>query len=217
MKRKALTFGSARLHIGLALLALATPLLAQATVHVIRFGGTVGFSYSPASFSVSVGDTVRWHGSFEFHPLSSTSVPAGAASWQNAAGVSFDYVVLVPGTYTYQCDVHAPSMSGSFSATLSDVSERVTMGAPVSYELRQNYPNPFNPATVITFSIPEAGSVSLKIYNLLGREVATLVNGQLSAGLHSVQWDAKDIATGRYLYRLEAGGVTQARAMVLLR
>jgi flagellar hook assembly protein FlgD len=59
--------------------------------------------------------------------------------------------------------------------------------------------------------------VTLKVYNLLGGEVATLVNGQLNAGFHSVQWDAKDIATGRYLYRLEAGGVTQARAMVLLR
>lgn len=217
MKRRVLSFGSARFYIGLIVLALATPVLAHATVHVVQFGGTVGFTYSPASFSVSVGDTVRWQGSFEFHPLSSTSVPAGAAGWQNAAGVAFDYVVLMPGTYNYHCDVHTPSMSGSFSATLSEVNENMTTGAPVSFELRQNFPNPFNPATAITFSIPETGSVTLKVFNLLGGEVATLVNGQMSTGLHSVLWDAKDAASGRYLYRLEAGGATQTRAMVLLR
>lgn len=217
MKQGVLSFGSPRFYITLIVLALAVPVLAQATVRVVQFGGTVGFAYSPASFSVSVGDTVRWQGSFEFHPLSSTSVPAGAAAWQNSGGVFFDYVVLVPGTYTYQCDVHAPSMSGSFTATLSDVSEEVATGAPVSFELRQNYPNPFNPVTAITFSIPEAGSVTLKVYNLLGGEVATLVNGRLGAGLHAIQWDASNVASGRYLYKLNAGGFTQTRAMVLLR
>jgi plastocyanin len=217
MKRRVLSFGRTRFLIGLTVLALSMPLLAHATVHVVQFGGTVGFSFSPASLSVAVGDTVRWQGSFEFHPLSSTSVPAGAAAWQNSVGVFFDYVVLVPGTYNYHCDVHTPAMSGSFSATLSDVNENVTTGAPVSFELRQNFPNPFNPATAITFSIPETGSVTLKVFNLLGGEVATLVNGRLSAGLHSVLWDAKDAASGRYLYRLEAGGITQTRGMVLLR
>lgn len=217
MKRRVLSSGSTRFYIGLTVLALAMPLLAHATVHVVQFGGTVGSSYSPASFSVSVGDTVRWQGGFEFHPLSSTSVPAGAAAWQKTSGVSFDYVVLVPGTYNYHCDIHTPAMNGSFSATLSDVNESAAAGAPVSFELRQNYPNPFNPATAISFSIPETGSVTLKVFNLLGGEVVTLVNGQLSAGLHSVLWDAKDAASGRYLYRLEVGGVTQTRGMVLLR
>jgi hypothetical protein len=106
-------------------------------------------------------------------------------------------------------------MAGSFFATgVSDVAEGEQ---PAIFELRQNYPNPFNPSTQIAFSIPASGLVTLKVFDLLGREVATLVNGQMDAGLHFAQWDAKNTASGRYLYKLEAGGFTQTRGMMLLR
>jgi hypothetical protein len=89
-------------------------------------------------------------------------------------------------------------------------------GMPAAYELLQNYPNPFNPSTEITFAIPASARVSLKVFDLLGREVTTLVNGEQEAGTHLVQWDARDVASGVYLYTLTAGGFTQTRKMVLI-
>jgi hypothetical protein len=78
---------------------------------------------------------------------------------------------------------------------------------PVSYELFQNYPNPFNPSTNFAFTIAERGKVSLKIYNILGREVATLINGRImEAGYHDVIWNASGLSAGLYFYRLDAAG-----------
>lgn len=89
-------------------------------------------------------------------------------------------------------------------------------GTPASFELLQNYPNPFNPSTEISFNIPQTGVVSLKVFDILGREVTTLVNGHQEAGTHIVQWDAKDMASGVYLYTLRAGSYTQTRKMMLI-
>jgi uncharacterized delta-60 repeat protein len=89
--------------------------------------------------------------------------------------------------------------------------------APTKFKLFQNYPNPFNPITAIEFQIPKSIYVTLKIYNLLGEEVATLVSGQLVAGSYSYAWDGSRVASGVYLYRLEAEGYVETRKMILLR
>ena len=78
---------------------------------------------------------------------------------------------------------------------------------PTSFSLLQNYPNPFNPSTEIGFEIRDLGFVSLKVYDVLGREVTTLVNENLAAGRYKAQWDATGVASGVYFYRLEARGV----------
>jgi hypothetical protein len=90
---------------------------------------------------------------------------------------------------------------------------------PASMKLQQNYPNPFNPATTIQFTIPAGirDVVSLQVFDVLGREVATLVNEEKEAGSHEVTWDATGIASGVYLYRLQAGGYSEARKLVLMR
>ena len=75
---------------------------------------------------------------------------------------------------------------------------------PIVYSLSQNYPNPFNPATTINFGLPEANDVSLKIYDVLGREITTLFHNELSAGYHSYQWNASGLASGVYIYRINA-------------
>ncbi len=85
------------------------------------------------------------------------------------------------------------------------------------FGLAQNYPNPFNPSTKIEFSIPAQSRVQLKVFNMLGQEVATLVNGTLPAGSHSAVFDARDLASGLYLYRLTAGSFTSVRKMLLLK
>jgi hypothetical protein len=88
---------------------------------------------------------------------------------------------------------------------------------PDVYSLSQNYPNPFNPNTVISFGVPEAGHVTLKIYDLLGKEIATLVNTNVSAGVHNVTFDASDIPSGVYLYKLQAGSFSETKKMILMK
>jgi len=88
---------------------------------------------------------------------------------------------------------------------------------PEGYNLDQNYPNPFNPTTQIRFEIGQAGMTSLKVYDLLGREVATLVNSDLPAGSHTIDFDATNLASGTYMYRLEANGYVLTRKMMLVK
>lgn len=85
------------------------------------------------------------------------------------------------------------------------------------YFLSQNYPNPFNPVTTINYALPKSGDVLLTIYNLRGVEVARLINGEQPAGNHLVTWDASNVASGIYFYRLQAGEFVQVRKMVLLK
>jgi hypothetical protein len=84
-----------------------------------------------------------------------------------------------------------------------------------NYLLFQNTPNPFNPTTTIAFALAEQGFTTLKVYDLLGREVATLVSGALDAGNHVVTFDASRSASGVYVYRLESNGFTAVKKMVV--
>jgi hypothetical protein len=85
------------------------------------------------------------------------------------------------------------------------------------YSLYQNHPNPFNPETSISFDLKESGFVTLKVYNLLGREVATLVNGEEAAGQHTVLFSAANLPSGIYLYRLDVNGYTAMKKMTVLK
>jgi len=101
------------------------------------------------------------------------------------------------------------STTGTFKTNAAtSVEERNTI--PADFELAQNYPNPFNPTTRINFSIPQNSFVSLRIYDILGREVKTLIDRQMTAGSHSVEWNADNnlggkVSTGMYIYRITAG------------
>ena len=88
---------------------------------------------------------------------------------------------------------------------------------PQEYALLQNYPNPFNPTTTIEFSLPRQARVTLTVFNVLGEEVASLINETMEAGEKSVQFDAAGLPSGVYLYRLQAEGFVQARSMMLIR
>ena len=96
--------------------------------------------------------------------------------------------------------------------------ETIDTEVPQRYSLDQNYPNPFNPNTTIRFALSQPDAVRLTVYDLLGREVATLVNGeQLTAGTHEFSFDASELASGLYMYRLETNAFTQTRQMMLLK
>jgi len=92
------------------------------------------------------------------------------------------------------------------------------MATPSTYELSQNYPNPFNPSTVIEFSLPEdVSNVKLTIYNAIGEKVTDLVNSSLKAGKYSYQWNARNVATGMYIYELRTDKFVSVKKMVLLK
>jgi photosystem II stability/assembly factor-like uncharacterized protein len=95
--------------------------------------------------------------------------------------------------------------------------EPISAEIPNKFLLHQNYPNPFNPATKIKFSLPKAGLVSLKIYNLLGQQVSELVNQNLNAGVYEYNFDGAGLPSGVYFYRLETGGVIETKRMMLIK
>jgi hypothetical protein len=103
-----------------------------------------------------------------------------------------------------------------FSTMLSDVRE-VENSFPSDFVLEQNYPNPFNPATNIRFSLPEANQVTLRVYDLLGQEVATLVNQFMNAGTFEISFDASNLPTGIYTYSLTAGNFNSVKKMMLIK
>jgi photosystem II stability/assembly factor-like uncharacterized protein len=88
---------------------------------------------------------------------------------------------------------------------------------PTTCELNQNYPNPFNPTTVISFQLPARSYTTLKIYDLIGREVATIVSEELTEGNHTRQWNAERLPSGVYFYRLQTGIFTETKKLILLR
>ncbi len=90
-------------------------------------------------------------------------------------------------------------------------------GLPGSFALGQNYPNPFNPATSIEYTVPSAGNVTLEVFDMMGRSVAVLVDGERAVGTYTIRFDAKSLASGLYLYRLTAGSNVQVKKMMLLR
>ncbi|MGE5402112.1 MAG: T9SS type A sorting domain-containing protein, partial [Ignavibacteriales bacterium] len=89
--------------------------------------------------------------------------------------------------------------------------------APQSYCLSQNYPNPFNPSTIITYALPRVSHVDLKVYDMLGREVSTLVSKEQSAGEYKIQFDASSLPSGMYVYSLQAGEFRASKKLLLIK
>ncbi len=100
---------------------------------------------------------------------------------------------------------------------ITNVEDQGKLFIPEEYKLEQNYPNPFNPTTTIKYSIPKTSFVSLKIYNLIGEEVATLVNEENSIGNYEIEFNATSLPSGIYFYRLQAGSFVETKKMVLLK
>jgi photosystem II stability/assembly factor-like uncharacterized protein len=119
---------------------------------------------------------------------------------------------LQPGIYNYRLN------QLDFDGTQEVVGElTVLLTLPEQFSLEQNYPNPFNPSTTIKFSIPTSEFVTLKVYDVLGNEVATLVNEEKPAGSYEINFDASNLSSGIYLYTVQAGSYTQTKKLILLR
>jgi hypothetical protein len=102
------------------------------------------------------------------------------------------------------------------SSTTTGVAQ-IEKGIPTAYSLKQNYPNPFNPSTSISFGLPTTSFVSLKLFDLIGREVVTIVSEEMPAGNYTKQWNARNCPSGVYFYRLQAGTFTKTNKLLLLK
>jgi endonuclease I len=114
-------------------------------------------------------------------------------------------------------DPDAPTVSVNVAAFSTGTSSVAYTRMPAEFVLYQNYPNPFNPTTTVSFSIGQASSVSLKVFDVLGRVVASLVNDRLQAGTYNTVWNAAEVPSGAYVYRLETGRAMQSRRMLLIK
>ncbi|MCF8243329.1 MAG: choice-of-anchor A family protein [Melioribacteraceae bacterium] len=114
--------------------------------------------------------------------------------------------------------IYAGTSTGQVFVSVNNVTSAETEEAlPVEFDLKQNYPNPFNPTTTIAFSIPEAGMYSMKIYNILGQEVATLLNNDIDAGNYELKFDASQLSSGIYIYTLTGKNVNLTKKMILMK
>ncbi len=154
-------------------------------------------------------------------------VLAGKKITRAAAGVYHSIVLADDGTVSaWGLNVHGQLGDGTNTDTNVPVASATTITSiesnndselPTNFTLEQNYPNPFNPSTTIRFSIPNTGNVSLKIYDLLGQEILTLVNEQLSAGSYNVNFNAGELTSGIYFYRIETGSFTATKKLMLVK
>lgn len=124
---------------------------------------------------------------------------------------------LAPGTYYYR--LKQVDLDGVFEYTNVI---NITLTPPKEFALAQNYPNPFNPETTIKYDLPVSSHVVLKIFNILGEEVKTLVDAEQTAGINTIIWNGKDklgkdVSSGAYIYQMQAGGFTKVKKLTLLR
>jgi plastocyanin len=177
------------------------------------------FSFSPGELTITLGDAVRWTNVLGTHNVTAddnsfTSGPAAPAPWE------FTHTFTTVGLHPYYCEPHGGPGG-------QDMSGVIIVQNPVGvddeqiiadkFELMQNYPNPFNPSTSIQFVISNREFVTLKIYNILGDEVATLVNEDKEQGVYDITFNATGLSSGMYLYKLQAGSFVETKKMILIK
>ncbi len=160
------------------------------------FGGNTG----TLVYSVSSSNTTCASAVLLYDTLLVTNLRAGTAT------------ITVTAT-----DVDNSRITTSFNVTTSGVGVEIAPAIPTVYSLSQNYPNPFNPSTTIEFGLPSASNVTLKVYNMLGEEVASVVNQAMNAGYHTVTFDGSKFTSGMYIYRITAGNFVQVKKMMMLK
>jgi hypothetical protein len=135
------------------------------------------------------------------------------------SGYEMNVLEVLPGSYYLKVSTYVVFDSYSLLLLISNqtgIDDGKNLEVPVRYELMQNYPNPFNPSTTIEFGIPESQFVTLAVYNLLGEQVSLLVKENLTAGNYKANWNATDLPSGIYIYKMIAGKFVETKKMILL-
>jgi plastocyanin len=195
------------------LFLLTSTVLFSQTTHDVT---VQNFSFSPQSLTITVGDIVRWTNISGTHNVkaddnSFTSGPAAPAPWE------YTHTFTAVGSNPYYCEPHqGMGMTGTII-----VQEPVGVSddelIAEKFELNQNYPNPFNPSTRISYAIPGASFVNLKVYDIIGNEIAVLVNEEKQAGTYQIDFDATELTGGVYFYQLLTGSFVETKKMILMK
>jgi len=216
------------LPLALLVLFITTSTFSQ-TLHIVETTSLPN-TFIPSMLTIVVGDTVRWTNvSQGFHNVvaddnSFTSGPPSTSLWV------YEFVFTTVGVNPYYCVSHGSPGGLGMSGVITVENATGVNDDEITvedFELKQNYPNPFNPSTKISFLIPGSGIVKLKVYNILGNEIATLVNEEKPAGSYEVEFfaiggsvsggSAADLSSGIYYYSLTVNGNTKTKKMVLLK
>jgi plastocyanin len=181
----------------------------NATVFTVQ---VANFSFSPNILNIHSGDTVKWVWVSGSHTTTSTSVPSGAATWDNpmnSTNTQFELKFIVVGTYDYNCSMHPTTMTGTITVApalgLTNINND-------SYSIK-TYPNPFSYNLSISFTIPENGATKISIYDITGKLVKVLADINYEKGNHVINWDGKNengetVNHGLYFYMIENKGLS---------
>ena len=198
-----------------------------ATLATAHAGGVAGSIQTGGTITLSDSANFTFNGTVA--QVTSALMPdtVNNLTIDNAAGVALSQSTLINGVLHLVSGVFDNTVpftlgpNGSISyeggSLLVTSVESPELNIPESFFMKQNYPNPFNPTTTIRFGLPSASHVIAKVYNMLGQEVATLFEGRLSAGEHELMFDGKNLTSGIYFYRIQAGDYMGMKRMVLLK
>jgi Secretion system C-terminal sorting domain len=134
-------------------------------------------------------------------------------NWTIVDSIGLTNLTIEPGTQYY---LTGAKINGNIIGTITNISEQNNI-IPDKVMLMQNYPNPFNPSTTIKFILPHADNVELKVYNLLGEEIITLTNMYYSAGEHQIKWNASNISSSIYFYKIKTSHYSETKKLLLLK
>ncbi len=204
-----------------------TNLFAGTDIHGVYHSTNNGLSWtavdsgltSNSIFSFAVSGTnlfVGTSGSGVFLSTNNgTTWTSDSAGMSNIYGTSDAYALTVSGSYLF-----AGNDRGVWRRPLSEMITGVKEGhnnLPANFSLKQNYPNPFNPTTIINYSLPRSNMVTIKVFDILGNEVASLVNEEKPAGSYSVNFNGNKLSSGVYFYRMKAGSFVETKKLILMK
>ncbi len=200
------------------LILITITLLSQvnyAKTHYVIVGNNY---FSSDSLTIQVGDTVRWINGVDGGGVHNVVADDGSfTSGAPAFPWTYDHVFATVGTYPYQCSEHGSTGMTGIIIVESATGIKEDEQALFNFELNQNYPNPFNPTTKISWQSPISGYQTLKVYDVLGNEVVTLVNEYKSAGSYEVYFNASNLSSGIYFYQLKASEFVETKKLTLMK
>ncbi|GJQ41241.1 MAG: hypothetical protein JETCAE03_07390 [Ignavibacteriaceae bacterium] len=174
------------------------------------------FSFTPQYLTISVGDIVKWTNTSGSHNVraednSFFSGPAAPAPWE------FTHTFTTVDSFPYYCEPHqSMGMTGAI-VVRNPVGVNDDETIVNQFKLEQNFPNPFNPSTIINYSVPVTAFVTLKVYDILGNEIAVLVNETKQAADYQINFNASELKSGIYFYQLRSGSLVETQKMTLIR